>query len=102
MIMRTMSLYESGESSGKMSLKDLFEGMAPEAAVSDLDLRDYAFLICRGGWPDSVTETDRELALQRAKNYYDALVDEDYQRLGKIKRNGLKIKTFLRSYSRHI
>ena len=53
MAMKTMSLYESGDSDGTVSLKDLFEGKAV-AAVSDKSLLDYAFCVCRGGWPNAV------------------------------------------------
>lgn len=64
MTMKTMSLYESGDSDGTVSLKDLFEGKAV-AAVSDKSLLDYAFCVCRGGWPNAVG-LDKEIALEQA------------------------------------
>lgn len=102
MIMRTMSLYESGESDGSISLSKLFNSLPQSPSESRLSLEDYSYLICRGGWPMAATQTDRRIALQQAKNYYSVLVDEDIQRLGKIKRNGMKIRSVLRSYARNV
>ena len=101
MVMRTMSLFESGDSSGSISIAKLFDGSSQDATESELDLENYSYLICRGGWPAAVVEPNKNISLQQSKNYYSVLVDEDIQRLGKIKRNGVKIKSVLRSYARN-
>ena len=59
MLMGSMSLYESNDSNGKISLKGLFDGNVKKAVKSDLRIHDLAFLICRGGWPKAVGQTER-------------------------------------------
>ena len=71
LMMRPMSLYESGDSTGEVSLKDLFDGQIEIDGASDLDIERLAFLVCRGGWPQSVDMRD-EIALDQAADYYDA------------------------------
>ena len=71
--MRPMSLYESRESNGIISLKDLFDSPESLSAVNELELNDIAFLCCRGGWPRS-TFMEKEIALDQAFDYYDAVV----------------------------
>lgn len=101
--LRTMSLYESGESSGSVSLSKLFSGEHIELVEeSKLTLEDYAYLICRGGWPLAVIQKDRDIALQQVRNYFDILVEEDFQRLKKKKRGTVNISALLRSYSRNV
>ncbi|MCQ2078631.1 MAG: DUF4143 domain-containing protein [archaeon] len=103
MILRTMSLYESRDSNGKVSLSNLFQGIAFEgAAESNQDLADYAYLICRGGWPLAVIQMNDRVALQQVRNYYQVLIQEDFQRLKKKKRGTLKINSLLKSYSRNV
>lgn len=77
--MRPMSLYESGDSTGEVSLKDLFDGALEIDGASELDIDRLAFLVCRGGWPQAVDMRD-EIALDQAMDYYDAVVRSDINR----------------------
>lgn len=102
--MRPMSLYESGESKGRVSLADLFDG--GKSFSTDLNekftIDDVAFLLCRGGWPISVL-ADREFALEITKNYYNSLFlieNSDNERFRGKKPEVLRM--ILRSYARHI
>jgi len=101
MIMRPMSLYESGDSNGTISLRELFDGNVRKAAKSDLGIRDLAFLICRGGWPKAVGQTDR-IALRQAYDYFDAVVEADISTADGVQRNSQKVRKLMRSYSRFI
>ena len=84
--MRTMSLYESGESTGSISLSDLFEGKSFEVLQNEMDIDELAYLICRGGWPWA-TLIPKEVALDQAFDYVDSVVQKDIQRVDKIKRS---------------
>lgn len=100
--MRTMSLYESGESNGSISLSNLKNGVF-QVARSNTNLEDYAFLICRGGWPLSIVD-DRKVALAQAKDYYEVLVTDDLFSLKSIKiiKDETKARKVLRAYARNI
>ncbi|MDD7305261.1 MAG: DUF4143 domain-containing protein [Peptoniphilaceae bacterium] len=100
LLMRPMSLYESKDSSGEVSLKDLFEGKSISAA-GETSLKKIAFLICRGGWPKAIG-LDEKPALFQAIDYYDALVSNDISRVDSIKRDKEKAKRLLKSYARHV
>ena len=99
--MRPMSLFESGESSGNISLKDLFEGGTIEPQLNKLSLEDVAFLTCRGGWPQS-TFLKGDLALDQAFDYVDAVTGVDIQRVDDVKRSPERARLLLRSYARNI
>lgn len=99
--MRPMSLFESGESSGNVSLKDLFEGGTVEPQLNKLGLEDVAFLTCRGGWPQS-TFLEGDLALDQAFDYVDAVTGIDIQRVDDVKRSPERARLLLRSYARNI
>lgn len=99
-LMRPMSLFESGESNGSVSLKDLFKTPEQIAAVNSIDLQKIAFLVCRGGWPRATFMED-EVALEQAYDYYDAIVNQDISRVDGIKRNAERIKMLMRSYARN-
>ena len=99
--MRPMSLYESGESTGTVSLKELFECDSIEAQQNDLELEDIAYLTCRGGWPWA-TLISREVALDQAFDYFDSVVKKDILRVDKVKRSAERAKLLLRSYARNI
>ena len=71
--MRPMSLYESGDSTGEVSLKELFDGVTEIDGESNLSIERLAFLVCRGGWPQAVDMRD-EIALDQAMDYYDAVI----------------------------
>lgn len=96
-----MSLYESGESSGTISLRDLFDGKTFEVHENRLDVEELAYLICRGGWPWA-TNIPKEVALDQAFDYYDSVTNYDIQRVDKVKRNTERAKLLLRSYARNI
>lgn len=99
-LMRPMSLYESGESNGSISLKELFSSPKNIAAINNLDINKIAFLVCRGGWPRSTFMED-EIALEQAYDYYDAIVNLDISRVDRVKRNTERVKQLMRSYARN-
>lgn len=98
--MRPMSLFESGESSGDVSLKELFDGLSDVDGAADIDLDRLAFLICRGGWPQSIDMRD-EIALDQAIDYYDAVVKSDINRADNVQKNPERVKRLMRSYARN-
>ena len=98
--MRPMSLYESGESTGEVSLAVLFDTPENIIGINKLTLDDMAFLICRGGWPRA-TMLDGDIALDQVKYYYDAVTRADVSRVDGIRRNQERVKRLMRSYARH-
>mgnify|MGYP002581026060 FL=1 len=98
--MRPMSLYESGDSSGEVSLKALFDGVTEIDGASKLDIDRLAFLVCRGGWPQAVDMRD-EIALDQAMDYYDAVVRSDINRADDVQKNPEKVRRLMRSYARN-
>lgn len=98
--MRPMSLWESGESSGGVSLEDLFENKPIEPQDNPLDLEKIAFLICRGGWPQS-TMMEEETALDEAIDYYESIYKIDIHRIDDIRRSSERTRLLLRSYARN-
>lgn len=98
--MRPMSLWESGESTGDVSLKKLFEGETEISGISNLDLEKVAFAACRGGWPLSVDMED-EIALDQAFDYLAAVEKRDIQQVDGVERDPVRVHRLLRSYSRH-
>lgn len=101
MLMRPMSLFESGESSGSVSLEGLFNTDYEVSASVESDIEKLAFLICRGGWPKAVGKSIK-VALQQALDYYDAVVNSDISRVDGKERNPKRAKLLMRSYSRNI
>ena len=99
--MRPMSLFESGESTGSVSLGALFDGKTFEPQSSELDLQKIAYLTCRGGWPQA-TLIDGDIALDQAFDYLDAVTERDIQRVDGVKRSPERAKLLLRSYARNI
>ena len=100
--MRPMSLWESGDSNGKISLGELFASPETIAATSDVDLRRIAYLTCRGGWPQAaLMSDDEEIALDQAYDYYDAVVNSDIQRVDGVERDPERVKRLMRSYARY-
>ncbi len=99
LVMRPMSLYESGDSTGDVSLASLFESQ-PISGCSNLDLDRLTFLICRGGWPESV-DMDDDVALDQAFDYIDAVIRNDMSRVDNIRRDPQKVRMLLRSYARN-
>ncbi len=98
--MRPMSLYESGESTGEISLNDLFEGKTDIDGDSNISIDRLAFLVCRGGWPQAVDMRD-EIALDQAMDYYDAVVRSDINRADNVQKNPERVRRLMRSYARN-
>lgn len=98
--MRPMSLWESGDSSGKTSIGSLFKGDFASAKADDIPLKELAYLVCRGGWPGSLALT-REAALLQASNYVDGVVHSDVSRADNVQRDPEFTRRLLRSYARH-
>ena len=99
--MRPMSLFESGESTGEISLRALFE--QPEQILAENktdDINKLAFLICRGGWPRAI-DMESEIALDQAFDYFDAIVNTDISRVDNVMRNSERAKKLMKSYARH-
>ena len=101
-MMRPMSLFESGDSNGSVSIMDLKANIF-KPTICDKTIYDYSFLICRGGWPLAI-DKDIDVALQQAKTFYDGLVNEDLFSLKDIpiKKDVKRAKKLLKSYSRNI
>lgn len=98
--MRPMSLYESGDSSGDVSLRELFNTPQSIDGVSRIDLDRLAFLICRGGWPQAI-DMRGEIALDQAVDYYDAVVHSDINRADGVNKNPERVKRLMRSLARN-
>ncbi|MCD8048750.1 MAG: DUF4143 domain-containing protein [Clostridia bacterium] len=98
--MRPMSLYESGDSTGDVSLQALFDGAPDIDGGSEIGIERLAFLICRGGWPQAV-DMRNEIALDQAMDYYDAVVRSDINRADNIQKNPERVKRLMRSYARN-
>ena len=100
MTMRPMSLYESGDSSGEVSLESLFSGMKEIDGCSNIDIERLAFLTCRGGWPQAVDMRD-DVALEQAFDYVDAVVKSDINRVDNVQKNPERVRRLMRSYARN-
>lgn len=98
--MRPMTILESGDAKGGVSLKTLFEVSGKVLVQNELSLTDIAFLICRGGWPMAV-DMAKEAALEQAYDYYDAITKEDITRVDGVKRASARIERIMRAYARN-
>lgn len=101
LLMRPMSLWESGDSNGSISLKELFDKNTDISATSNLSIEKIAFLICRGGWPASVSQ-ENESALKMATNYVESVINMDIQRVDGVEKNPERVRMLLRSLARNI
>lgn len=99
--MRPMSLYESGESNGQISLEKLFQNEEKQEGINNLTLEDIAYLCCRGGWPRSIF-MDKKISLEQAYDYYDAIINSDISRVDNIARNPERTINIMKSYARNI
>lgn len=97
--MRPMSLYESGDSTGAVSFASLFEGESMPLSRVDSNIEHIAFLLCRGGWPKAIDQTER-IALQQSRDYLDAIVESDISRVDDVQRDSHLARRLLRSYAR--
>ena len=100
--MSTMSLLETGESTGAVSLLSLFEGTLDIAQVAGLDVDDYARVICRGGWPEAVVSESRGDAGRMARDYVLELLDSNINEMDGIRRNRTWMRQIMRSYARNV
>ena len=104
LMMRPMSLYESGDSNGKISLVDLFndKDVKINGITSDLSLHDLTFLASRGGWPETLNIEDKQKQLIVASSYFDNICRDDTYNIDGVKRDSKLFEAILRSYSRNI
>lgn len=98
--MRTMSLFESEESSGEVSLKSLFDNPDMISGNNPLTFQKLAFVAARGGWPKSINMR-RELALLQAYDYCDAVVKSDINRADGVIKRAERVKRLMKSYARN-
>ena len=98
--MRPMSLYESGESKGEVSLNDLFNQADIAVVPHDMPIEQIAFLVCRGGWPQA-TFLKGDTALDQAEDYLESLLNVDMHRVDKVQRSSERMRYIMRSYARH-
>lgn len=99
--MRPMSLWESGDSNGEISLAHMFQNPgAPLYSEAKAQLEDIAFLICRGGWPIATT-LEKEYALETAFAYYKAVTDTDISRIDGVARSSSRARRLMKSLARH-
>lgn len=101
MRMRPMSLYESGESNGTVSLAALFDGQQDVASMSQTTVEDFAQAICRGGWPASL-DMEKADALDVAKDYVEAVCERDVAAVDSTRKDPERVKSILRSLARNI
>ena len=103
-VMRPMSLYESGESTGEISLMDLFnnENLNIDGATSNLTISDLIFASCRGGWPESLNKKSKKQQLATVSKYLDIICSKDASQIDGVKRNPKRLKAILKSYAKNI
>jgi predicted AAA+ superfamily ATPase len=98
--MRPMTLWESEESSGDVSLGELFSHPDKIDGESSLTMEDVAFAICRGGWPKSLNKKTKKAALRQVMEYFEAITRSDISRVDGVERDEYRAKRILRSYAR--
>lgn len=99
--MRPMSLWESQESSGSVSLAEIFSHPNEVSGANSLSLQQVAFIVCRGGWPKAVNKHSERVALQQVAEYYEAITRSDISRVDGVSRDEYRAKRLMRSYARH-
>lgn len=104
MVMYPMSLFESGESNGKISLEELFQNpeLDIDGITSDLSLENLVFAACRGGWPSSLKKKTEKAMLYEAQNYVANICDSDASTVDGVKRSPERVRAVLQSYARNI
>lgn len=100
LMMRPMTLYESGDSTGEVSLKELFNEDLNIDGYSYIDVERLAYLVCRGGWPKATDMRD-EIALDQAFDYIEAVIHSDINRADNVQKNPDKVRRLMRSYARN-
>lgn len=99
--LRTMSLWESGESTGDVSLAQLFRSDEPIDGESHISIDHLAFAVCRGGWPSAALKRSEKAALMQAREYYEAVTRYDVSRVDDVERDPELVKRLMRSYARN-
>lgn len=99
--MRPMSLFESLESTGSVSLKALFEGEVDIADQSELSIEQLAFILCRGGWPASLS-LQGDAALRMARDYVEAVINFDVSAVDGVEKSPERVRLLMRSFARNI
>ena len=104
MVMYPMSLYESGESNGKISIMELFDNphMDVDGIMSNLTVENLFFAMCRGGWPESIKLENNDDKLLIAKSYFNSVCESDVSTVDGVKRDSDRVRNLLRSYARNI
>ena len=100
LMMRPMSLFESGDSTGEVSLNQLFENPSVIDGMNNLSIEKLAFLICRGGWPHALGMKEKPALLQ-AEDYYEAVIKSDINRADGVSKNPERVKRLMRSFARN-
>ena len=100
LMMRPMSLFESGDSTGEVSLNQLFGNPSVIDGMNNLSIEKLAFLICRGGWPHAVGMKEKPALLQ-AEDYYEAVIKSDINRADGVSKNPERVKRLMRSFARN-
>lgn len=98
--LRTMSLFESGISSGYISLSKLFDGERVSYQKCSVTVNDYATWIIKGGWPESINDTEQQ-SIRRMQSYLDALIKEDINKVTSKKYNENRTRKILESLARY-
>lgn len=101
MLMRPMSLFESNESNGSVSLGEMFAGNMDIDSMSELSLEKIAFALCRGGWPASVLKNEAS-ALRMSRDYVEAVINHDVSRVDDVEKNPERVRLLLRSLARNV
>ena len=101
MVMRPMSLFESGESNGEVSLSLLFAGTKKIDSESNLTIEDIAFVLARGGWPVSISQS-KEIALRQVYEYVEAIINNDISEVDDIVREPTRVRSLMRSLARNV
>ena len=102
MRMRPMSLWESGESTGEISLSALFDGAGEVSGRSSIGVDEIAHLVCRGGWPQAVLAKTPRAAYMKSSSYVDEVVHEDVHRVDGVEHNPDRVRNLLKSLARNI
>ena len=100
--MRTMTLYESKESNGSISLKSLFDGGHDIEAFSELTIEKLVFALARGGWPAGVTETNERIAMKQVYDYVEAVINYDISNVDGVEKSPARVRALMRSLARNI
>ena len=99
--MRPMSLWESGESTGGISLDELFQSPEQIGANNNLSFEQLAYAVCRGGWPRAILKNTERAALVQVEEYFEAITRSDISRVDNVSRNTERAKRLMRCYARH-